>query len=197
MTALWIFDENASSAAARAETDESAITRSLAERGVHFERWPAPAELAPGAGPDEVMAAYRVPIERLRAEGPYPTVDVVRLARTEGDAEWPAKARAAREKFLAEHTHDDDEIRFFVEGRGAFYLHIGREVLVVLCERGDRIAVPAGTTHWFDMGMDPAFCAIRFFRTPDGWVGRFTGETISTRFPSFDELVKTLPRGAS
>ena len=38
-----------------------------------------------------------------------------------------------RRKFLEEHTHAEDEVRFFVEGCGLFVLHIGSEVLSVLC----------------------------------------------------------------
>jgi len=58
----------------------------------------------------------------------------------------------------------------------------------VLCEPGDLISVPAHTTHWFDMGARPDFKCIRFFTTPDGWVGRFTGSDIATRFPDFDRI---------
>ena len=66
----------------------------------------------------------------------------------------------------------DFELRFFVDGRGLFYLHLGDKVYCVLCEQGDLISVPANTTHWFDMGANPRFKCIRFFTTPDGWQGR-------------------------
>ena len=36
------------------------------------------------------------------------------------------------------------------------------------------------------MGEYPDFKCIRFFTTPDGWQGNFTGSDIATRFPSFD-----------
>ncbi|HRE00001.1 MAG TPA: cupin domain-containing protein, partial [Ilumatobacteraceae bacterium] len=103
--------------------------------------------------------------------------------------EWPAAAATARDRFLAEHTHDDDEVRFFVEGSGAFYLRMGGEVAIVVCAEGDLLSVPAGTTHWFDMGTSPRFAAIRFFRVPEGWVGHFTGDDIATRFETYDDLV--------
>ncbi len=93
---------------------------------------------------------------------------------------------ALRSKFLAEHTHAEDEVRFFVEGQGLFSMHIGQEVLVTLCERGDLISVPAGTRHWFDMGPTPSFCALRFFNNSAGWVATFTGDSIAERFPRLD-----------
>ncbi len=98
-------------------------------------------------------------------------------------------AAGARAKFLDEHTHDDDEVRFFVRGAGIFYLHVGGRIHAVLCEAGDLLSVPAKTTHWFDMGTNPEFCAIRFFHDDDGWVGDFTGDGISSRIPDFDTIV--------
>ena len=94
----------------------------------------------------------------------------------------PDKA-ALRQKFLNEHTHAEDEVRFFVAGRGLFTLHLGDQVHEVLCEKDDLISVPAGTRHWFDMGPEPYFVAIRVFTNPAGWVANFTGDDIAARFP--------------
>lgn len=164
------------------------IAAELAPHGIRIERW-ATVPLADDAGQDEVLAAYASEVERLSAEGPYPLVDVVRMVPNDTDPEWPAKAEAARTKFLNEHTHDEDEIRFFVEGSGCFYLHLGDKVYAVVCTAGDLMSVPAGTTHWFDMGTRPHFCAIRFFQEEDGWVAEFTGSPIASRIPTLDELL--------
>jgi 1,2-dihydroxy-3-keto-5-methylthiopentene dioxygenase len=56
----------------------------------------------------------------------------------------------------------------------------------VICEQGDLISVPDGTTHWFDMGPRPHFTAIRLFTNPEGWVANFTGSDIASRFPRFE-----------
>jgi 1,2-dihydroxy-3-keto-5-methylthiopentene dioxygenase len=53
----------------------------------------------------------------------------------------------------------------------------------VLCEAGDLIGVPDNTPHWFDMGPQPHFVAIRLFTNVEGWVARFTGADIAQRFP--------------
>lgn len=160
--------------------DGDEIARELGAIGVRFERWSADAEIPPGAGQDEVIAAYRTSIDRLMSECGYKSVDVVRVER--GNPNTPAM----RSKFLEEHRHAEDEVRFFVEGRGAFYLHAGDRVYQVICARGDLISVPAGTRHWFDMGPDPEFCAVRLFENPDGWIAQFTGETIAQRYPKFE-----------
>src|SRR3546814_10298105 len=61
-----------------------------------------------------------------------------------------------RAKFLDEHFHKEDEVRFFVAGSGLFTLHVDGKVYEVLCTQGDLIAVPDSTTHWFDMGPEPS-----------------------------------------
>ncbi len=188
MTALTIQPDSTPETVTLKTNDFDEIKLQLNQRGVRLERWQAKATLPPSADSESVLAAYVDDVEKLRAEG-FTTVDVVRLVPDPSDPEWPDKARGARAKFLSEHTHDDDEVRFFVEGSGAFYLRIDGEVLSVVCEAGDLISVPAGTTHWFDMGTQPHFAAIRFFRIPEGWVGHFTGDNISERFPSYDTLV--------
>ena len=157
------------------------IASTLAEQGVRFERWQAAAPIQPGASQDEVIDAYRTQIDQLMTEQGYVTVDVISL-----NSDHPQKAEL-RAKFLDEHRHGEDEVRFFVAGRGLFTLHIGDYVYAVLCEKNDLISVPAGTPDWFDMGEHPHFVAIRLFNNPEGWVANFTGEDIASRFPRLED----------
>ena len=170
--------------------DPAVITAELGARGIGFERWPARQALAAGADAAAILAAYAPEIAWVQARGTYPTVDAIRLTPDHPDR------GALRQKFLAEHTHSEDEVRFFVEGRGLFCLHLGEEVLQLLCEQDDWIAVPAGTRHWFDMGPEPRFCALRFFENPQGWVAQFSGDPIADRFPLLDGLVEGLAGAA-
>ena len=94
--------------------------------------------------------------------------------------------RRCAQKFLSEHLHTEDEVRFFVEGSGAFYLHLNGKVYQAVLVRGDLISVPAGTLHWFDMGPDPEFTAMRWFNNPEGWVAQYSGSEIATRFPKYE-----------
>ncbi|MER7793249.1 cupin [Streptomyces sp. NPDC097640] len=188
MTLLTTWPESGPETVVRRTEDPAEIAAALAPIGVRYERWPVREDVPRDADSDAVFAAYRAEIDKLVGEESFATVDVVALHPGD-DAEWPAKAKAAREKFLREHTHDDDdEVRFFVAGAGVFYLHVGGEVHAVLCEAGDLLGVPRGTTHWFDMGVSPSFTAIRFFHEEDGWIGNFTGSEIALRFPDFDAL---------
>ncbi|MBL1211277.1 cupin [Geminocystis sp. GBBB08] len=182
MTALKIFDENQPNAPifdsnTIEEIDKmKQITHQLKQVGVRFEQWQTIESLKSGATQEEVLSIYQSDVKKLMDEEGYLTVDVVSLT-----ADNPHKT-AFREKFLNEHTHSEDEVRFFVDGEGLFSLHIENQVLEVLCTRGDLISVPANTRHWFDMGENPNFIAIRFFNNPEGWVANFTGSDIASKF---------------
>ena len=185
MTALTI--QNTVGQVLQSTRDIAAISAALGEIGVQFEQWEADQPLGDDADQAAVLAAYRDQIEALNARYGFQSVDVVALG-----PDHPQK-NEMRQKFLNEHTHADFEVRFFVDGSGLFYLHVGDKVYLVLCEKGDLISVPADTTHWFDMGANPRFKCIRFFTTADGWVGHFTGSDIATRFPDFDTYLRSLP----
>ncbi|HCP55528.1 MULTISPECIES: acireductone dioxygenase [Pseudomonas] len=181
MSTLSVFHESSPELPHKVLTHAEDISSTLAEVGVRFERWQASAPIKLGASSEEVISAYQSQIDQLMSERGYVTVDVVSLSE-----DHPQKAEL-RAKFLDEHRHAEDEVRFFVAGRGLFTLHIDDHVYAVLCEKNDLISVPAGTRHWFDMGERPHFVAIRLFNNPEGWVAEFTGEDIASRFPRIDD----------
>ncbi|HET6906546.1 MAG TPA: acireductone dioxygenase [Rhodanobacteraceae bacterium] len=184
MSRLRIYDEQQPAQPVAVHTVAADISRELGEVGVRFEQWQANAPVAPGASQDAVIAAYRADIDRLMREQGYQSVDVISLT-----PDHPDRA-ALRTKFLSEHTHSEDEVRFFVAGSGQFTLHIAGKVYDVLCEAGDLIGVPDGTPHWFDMSESPYFIAIRLFTNKDGWVANFTGTDIAARFPRMEPAAR-------
>ena len=187
MTLLTVWADDRPDQPTLRTDDHAAIADALAPIGVVFEHV-APADRLPDtASQDEVIEAHREIVDRLIAEHGYRLVDVAQLHPVDSD-EWRETAAGARARFLNEHTHDEEDIRYFVAGSGVFYLHVDGKVHAMLCTAGDLLSVPALTTHWFDMGTAPDFTAIRFFHDDDGWIGTFTGSDISSRFPTFDEL---------
>ena len=177
MSRLRIFDEKEPQSPLATHHEHAAIAEELAKVGVRFQQWEASQPIVPGASQDEVIAAYRGDIDRLMDEKGYQAVDVISLAQNH-----PERA-TLRQKFLSEHTHSEDEVRFFVAGSGQFTLHIDGKVYDILCEQGDLIGVPDGTRHWFDMSESPYFVAIRLFTNTEGWVAQFTGDNIAGQFP--------------
>ena len=179
MSRLRIFADDRPDAPLSVIHDHAEITVELGAIGVDFEQWQAAQSVQPGDAPEAIIAAYQADIDRINAERGFTTIDVVSIAPDNPNRE------AMRAKFLDEHFHKEDEVRFFVAGSGLFSLHIDGKVYEVLCEAGDLISVPDKTTHWFDMGPAPSFVAIRFFQQADGWVGHFTGTDIAQRFPRY------------
>jgi len=159
------------------------ITSELKKIGVEFTRWQADKEFSVNDGDEKVLEAYDSEIQKLKEMAGYQSVDIIRL-----DSTHPQK-ETIRGKFLNEHTHAEDEIRFFVDGSGIFYLHSEGKVYQVLCEKNDLISVPAGVKHWFDMSAMPHLACIRLFTNPEGWVADFTTDDIANRFPLYEKEV--------
>jgi 1,2-dihydroxy-3-keto-5-methylthiopentene dioxygenase len=157
--------------------DVESITAYLAGRGIDFERWTDGPQIGTGETGDAVLAAYSEKIDQLKARGGYITADVIDVtARTPGLETMLAK-------FNSEHWHDEDEVRFIVEGRGVFHIHPPRgPVFAIEVEAGDLIRVPKGTHHWFDLCADRRIRAIRLFQDPSGWTPHYTGSGVDHGF---------------
>lgn len=163
------------------ERNPEAIRSFLNERGIFFDQWSAAVVFDDTATPDEILAAYQADLKPFMEAGGYQTADVITINHLTENYE------AIRAKFLSEHTHSEDEIRFFVDGQGLFWFHLENEpVFNLLCEQGDLISVPAGTKHWFDAGEENPFVkAIRIFIDMSGWVPHYTDSKLEERFADF------------
>jgi 1,2-dihydroxy-3-keto-5-methylthiopentene dioxygenase len=176
MSRLTVYrDDNPDAPVLRTE-DRTAIAAELTPIGVRFERWDSPVTLSPDDSAETILEAYRPYLDRLMGETGAGSADVIKLTPDN------PQAGALRQKFLAEHIHSEDEVRFFVHGSGNFIMHVDGRVLDAFCEQGDLISVPAGTRHWFDAGEKPFFTALRVFTDTSGWVAQYTGDAISDRF---------------
>lgn len=159
-------------------TDESEISRFLQARGVWYQHRPVETLFA-GVADSEILKTQDSWLKPFMELHGYRTADVIRVT--------PATPNlsAIRDKFLREHTHSEDEVRFFVEGEGLFWFHKEtpeEEVFSVRCAAGDLLTVPANTKHWFDLGPVPMVCAIRIFTDQAGWVPHYTQSGIEQRY---------------
>ena len=169
--------------------DAQAVGDALRSLGLSYGRWP---RRAVGDGSlDAVLAAYGPELDGLKSQLSIRHVD--RVTVKPGNPDWPL----LRQRFLAEHTHADAAIRYFLSGSGLFYIRCSDGYLALLCEAGDWIVVPAGMPHFFDAGEHPDFDALRLFSIPQGWEADFTGSQ-TFRLPTFDEFRVRLnePRAA-
>jgi 1,2-dihydroxy-3-keto-5-methylthiopentene dioxygenase len=159
----------------RTITNEPEIRSELAGLGIDYERWNLD-RVGADASADEVLAAYADEIEEMKRRGQYVTADVIDVNSATPNLENMLA------KFDKEHTHDEDEVRFILAGRGIFFLHMGDKVVSVEVGPGDMLRVPRGTTHWFTLCEDRRILAIRWFQDTAGWTPHYTGSGIDQGF---------------
>jgi 1,2-dihydroxy-3-keto-5-methylthiopentene dioxygenase len=176
MSRLTVYRDDTPDAPELRTEDPALIAATLAPIGVRFERWESPVTLAAEDSAETILAAYRPYLDTLMGETGAGSADVIKLTPDN------PQAGALRQKFLSEHTHSEDEVRFFVHGAGNFIMHVDGRVFDAHCVQGDLISVPAGTRHWFDAGERPFFTALRVFSDQSGWIAQYTGDAISDRF---------------
>ncbi len=161
----------------RAITDPQDVSAYLAGMGIDYERWESSHPIAPNAPPAEILAAYLAEIERLKARGGYVTADVIDVS-----PETPG-LDAMLNKFNSEHWHDEDEVRFIIEGRGLFHVRPRQgPVVAITVEAGDLLRIPRGTWHWFDLCRERRIRAIRLFQDPAGWTPHYTESGVDRNF---------------
>ena len=163
------------------ERNPQKIREFMNARGIFFDQWKADVVFEDSADQEEILKAYESSLRPFMEAGGYQTADVITINKLTENYE------AIRAKFLAEHTHSEDEIRFFVDGEGLFWFNLETEpVFNLLCEKGDLISVPEGTKHWFDAGeTNPFVKAIRIFIDMSGWVPHYTESKLEQRFNDF------------
>jgi 1,2-dihydroxy-3-keto-5-methylthiopentene dioxygenase len=153
------------------------ITPFLAQWGIPFAQWQASQPLPTEPTQAEVLAAYATALTPYMQTHHYTQADVVHLT-----LQTPNLAEL-HQKFCQEHTHSEDEVRFFVQGQGDFWYH--PQPGTVFCVRamaGDLLAVPAGMPHWFDAGPTPQVTVIRLFTEATGWQPNYTGQPTASHY---------------
>lgn len=171
MAIVNIPDEN------RTITESAAIRHFLENAGIDYEIWSPAHQVEANAPADQILAAYAGEIDRLKASGGYVTADVIDVSpETSGLDEMLAK-------FNREHTHDDDEVRFIIEGRGVFHIHPENgNVFSIEVVAGDLVRVPSNTKHWFNLCSERRIRAIRLFKDPAGWTPRYTESLVERKY---------------
>ncbi len=128
----------------------------LLEEGVHYESL------------STEPSAYQPAMERLKSERGYVHQDEVELR-----PELPNLDEICA-KFDGEHLHDEDEVRFVLEGEGVFDIRSRDDRWMrVKVEVGDLIVVPARRHHRFELTASKTIRCVRLFRDPSGWVPRY------------------------
>src|SRR6185312_12061008 len=119
----------------------------LATQGVYYTRLSTDA------------ASYQQPIDRLKSDRGYVEQDIVELAPSTPNLD------AICAKFIDEHFHDEDEVRFVLEGEGIFDIRSRDDRWMrVVVEQGDLIVVPKDRHHRLMLTETKTIRCVRPFR---------------------------------
>lgn len=111
---------------------------------------------------------FRAPLDALKNEQGYVEEDQIELKPDN------PKLDEICAKFVDEHYHDEDEVRFVLGGEGIFDIRsTGDRWMRVVVETGDLIVVPAGRHHRFFLTDQKAIRCVRLFKDPSGWVPHY------------------------
>lgn len=120
------------------------------------------------------VGAHDARIEALMRDGGYVKRDEVALA--------PATPNlgAIEAKFADEHRHDEDEVRFVLEGEGIFDIRSTDDRWMrVVVRPGDLIVVPRGRWHRFFLGDAKTIRCVRLFQDPGGWTPHYRSTAVT------------------
>ncbi|MCX6126859.1 MAG: cupin domain-containing protein [Proteobacteria bacterium] len=150
----------------RTWTNPQDIKNTLSGFNIPFESWGV--RYLANSSPATVLATYATDVGRLKSERGYLTEDVIAL---DPDTENLSLLLA---KFLVEHHHTDDEVRFVVAGEGVFEINVTQDERVkITAQPGDLIVVPAWRRHLFYLTELQTIRCIRLFKDKSGWEAQY------------------------
>lgn len=171
MAILHIPDEN------RSLYDYNSVRDFLKGISIDYERWKPRNDIPADASAEEILSAYAEQINELKSRGGYLTADVIDVNQDTPGLD------SMLSKFNIEHRHDEDEVRYILNGRGLFHIHTDEgPVVAVEVQAGDLIRVPRGTLHWFNLCDDKRIRAIRLFQDVSGWTPHYTHSSIDQKY---------------
>lgn len=113
-------------------------------------------------------ASYQAALEEVKRTRGYVEQDQVELAASTPNLD------AICAKFVDEHLHDDDEVRFVLDGEGIFDIRSNDDRWMrVLVQRGDLIIVPKARHHRFMLTDAKNIRCVRLFKDSSGWVPHY------------------------
>lgn len=145
MKAEWLHDQGGAISAAE-----------LNAEGVHYEAL------------DVEGDAFQPALDALKSKRGYIEQDVIALS-----PETP-NLGALCDKFKDEHLHEEDEVRFVLDGEGIFDIRSRDDRWMrVTVERGDLIVVPEKRYHRFVLTPSQTIRCVRLFKDKSGWVPHY------------------------
>ncbi len=138
------------------DTDDTLVQSELQDQGVFYQR------LAPEP------SVYQPVLDAIKQQHGYVEQDIIELR-----PETPNLGDVLK-KFDDEHLHEEDEVRFLLEGEAIFDIRSTSDRWMrVQVERGDLIVVPKGRHHRFELTDKKTIRCVRLFKDKSGWVPHY------------------------
>ncbi len=120
---------------------------------------------------DTAPDRYRAPIDDVKRTRHYIEEDIIELSPSTPNLD------AICAKFVDEHFHDDDEVRFVLEGEGIFDIRsLDDQWMRVEVHQGDLIIVPKNRHHRFLLTDKKSIRCVRLFKDKSGWTPHYRAQ---------------------
>ncbi|CCO29734.1 1,2-dihydroxy-3-keto-5-methylthiopentene dioxygenase 1 OS=Coprinopsis cinerea (strain Okayama-7 / 130 / ATCC MYA-4618 / FGSC 9003) GN=ADI1-1 PE=3 SV=1 [Rhizoctonia solani AG-1 IB] len=107
-------------------------------------------------------------VETVAKERGYKNRDTINVSREGLGDVYETKIKG----FFEEHMHEDEEIRYILDGSGFFDVRRTRDEawVRIAVEKGDLLVIPAGIYHRFTLDTKDYIKALRLFQDEPKWV---------------------------
>lgn len=167
----------------RVEKEFDTQSKELAGDGIILSKWPVlntlPNALLEKA---QVLRLYNDLVNEIKQQHNFLYADVACLHSS------CALSLSMRGQYLSEHTHCEDEARFFIDGKVLVYVHCNERIHIIECGKGDFLLIPRAVKHWMDIGPSPNFTSIRWYNSKQGLSNSFTGSYVAESTPRWETI---------
>lgn len=175
MNILAIYDHDQLDLPTKVLTHLEDIAPLLAECGVSLEHLASVPGVKAASADDEIIAAVLPGLRLSSLDIALEHLAVQRVAALPGYANEPQSGDA-------EQRFHRVTAKLLVGGAGVLCLHQQHQLLVLRCQRGDLLRLPAQLGHWFVAQAGTPCLIVRAAATAEGLVAEHTGDDIATRY---------------
>ncbi|KAG9308097.1 Acireductone dioxygenase ARD family [Chiua virens] len=124
--------------------------------------------------PIDESGTYKDEVSRVAKERNYKNHDIIAINKEVLGDEFETKIK----NFYHEHMHEDEEIRYILEGSGYFDVREHATESWIRCHMGagDLLVLPAGIYHRFSLDTNNHVRTMRLFKDEPKWIAHNRGQ---------------------
>jgi 1,2-dihydroxy-3-keto-5-methylthiopentene dioxygenase len=124
--------------------------------------------------PIDETGTYKDKVLKVAKEREYKNHDVIAISKESFGDEFESKIK----NFYHEHMHEDEEIRYILEGSGYFDVREHATESWIRCHMGpgDLLVLPAGIYHRFTLDTTDHARTMRLFKDEPKWIAHNRGQ---------------------